>query len=316
MKFHLDHKPKKFDFEISHKDPIFLVGSCFAENIGKILEAYKFKVHINPNGILFNPASVLDCLETLVEEKSGDEKYFLEREGIHLSYKHHSSVNATSKTELAQKTKVIHSEANSQLAQSKFLIITFGTAFVYKHKALGTIVANCHKQPQETFEKQLLEVDEIVKNYSNLIKKIRILNPGIKIIFTVSPVKYLKDGLEANNLSKAVLLLAVHKLTESHPGCYYFPAYELVNDDLRDHRFYKKDLAHPNDLAIDYIWEKFSQTCFDAKTLELNKQIQKLNQALAHRKLQDSPAEAEKLEVFILKQKAEILRLDAGIRFQ
>ena len=175
------------------------------------------------------------------------------------------------------------------------------------------MVANCHKQPQQIFEKNILAVNEIVSAYSGLIKKLQSFNQKLKIIFTVSPVKYLKDGVIENNLSKSVLTIAIHELIKQHKSCYYFPAYELVNDDLRDYRFYKEDLAHPNDLAINYVWEKFSDTCFNQKTILLNKEINKLNLALNHKEMNTGSLEQKKLQDFISKQKEEIKKADPTI---
>lgn len=309
MKFHLNYTPEKFGFEISHQDPCFLIGSCFAENISKKMQEQGFSVFSNPNGILFNPQSLLQSLEAILEQKTLDEMLILEREGLFYSFLHHSSVHASGKKELLEKIHKTQNEAHAFLKTAKYLILTFGSAFVYEHKTLQKGVSNCHKQPAAIFEKRFLEPETIVETYQSLIQKLKAFNPDLKIIFTVSPVKYLKDGLENNSQSKASLLLAVNRLVKSNTNCHYFPAYELQNDDLRDYRFYKEDLAHPNAQAIEYIWEKFSECAFSEKTRTINLEIRKLNAALAHRKLNKAEEGDKKLQTFIEKQRKKIKTL-------
>ncbi len=315
MKFHLNYTPEKFPFGISHADRCFLSGSCFAENISKKMQEQGFSLFSNPNGILFNPQSILQSLDALLEQKAFDETFILEREGLFYSFLQHSSVHASSKKELIEKIHKTQSEAHAFLKTAKYLIITFGSAFVYEHKALQKVVSNCHKQPAATFEKRFLEPEAIVETYQSLIQKLKAFNPDLKIIFTVSPVKYLKDGLENNSQSKATLLLAVNRLVKSNANCHYFPAYELQNDDLRDYRFYKEDLAHPNAQAIDYIWEKFAASAFSEKTQTINLEISKLNAALAHRKLNKAEEGDKKLQTYIDQQKEKIKALAPGLLF-
>lgn len=315
MQFNLNYTPPKFDFEIDHKQILFLIGSCFSENIGGILKQNKFKTYSNPSGILFNPASIHQSLTDILNIKDLSDNFILSRNGLYYSYLHHTSVNANTTEELKEKINHQTKKAHDHLKASNVLIVTFGTAFFYHHLTTGQVVANCHKQPQQIFEKNLLAVNEIVSAYTGLIKKIKALNPKLKIIFTVSPVKYLRDGVVENNISKSTLILGIHELIKQNANCYYFPAYELVNDDLRDHRFYKEDLAHPNELAINYVWEKFSDTCFNDQTIELNKQIYKLNQALNHREMSQGNQEQQKLQDFIVKQKGELKKLAPEIEF-
>jgi len=315
MKFHLNYSPKKPSFQIDHKSSILLTGSCFAVNIGNLLAEYKFKTHVNPDGILFNPNSIYNSLNNILQNNKTTERFILEREGLFYSFLHHTSFSSADKTDLIKKLNSENDIAHQFLKSANILIITFGTAFSYYHKKLAETIANCHKQAADTFEKKLSEVNDIVTSYSNLIQELKILNPALKIVFTVSPVKYLKDGVEENNLSKSTLVLSIHKIIAENLNCFYFPAFELVNDDLRDYRFYKEDLAHPNQMAIEYIWQKFSECYFSSKTLELNEQIHKLNQALNHRQMQENSLENEKLKAFIEKQKSEIRKLNSEIEF-
>lgn len=315
MKFHLDHIPAKPGFEIDHASKVFLTGSCFSENIGHLLKEHKFAAYPNPSGILFNPVSIYQTLKNSIHLTTFDKKYLLNRGGIFLSYLHHSSVNSADKEALAAKINAENEAAHAFLKNAGYLIITFGSAYFYEHTGLNAAVANCHKQAGNTFEKKLADASDIVYMYAELIKDLQQLNPSLKLIFTVSPVKHLKDGLIENNLSKATLLLSIHKLTGLFHNCFYFPAYELVNDDLRDYRFYKADMAHPNELAIDYVWEKFSGCFFNAKTLQLNQKINKLNLAMNHRHMNGNSEETEKLQDFITRQKEEIRKLNPGIEF-
>jgi hypothetical protein len=316
MKFHLNYIPKKPGFQINHQDSIMLIGSCFAENIGNFLADFKFKTHLNPNGILFNPISIYNCLHKAIHLKKYDKDLVIERNDQFYSFSHHSSISAGTESGLLETVNLQSKAAHNFLRTADFLIITFGSAFIYHHKSSGQVVANCHKQNADVFDKKLLEVKEITDLYAQLITDIKNLNPRIKIIFTLSPVKYLKDGIEENNLSKSTLLLSIHKIMAQHPECFYFPAFELLNDDLRDHRFYKEDLAHPNEQAINYIWQKFSECFFNTKTLELNQQIHKLNLALSHRQMQEKGPEIAKLKDFIEKQKTEITKLEPEIKFE
>ena len=313
MKFHLDHIPAKPGFEIDHASKVFLTGSCFSENIGRLLQEHKFKTYANPSGILFNPVSIYHTLKNSIQLNTFDEKYLLNRGDLFLSYLHHSSVNSTDKNALTAKINAENETAHAFLKTADHLIITFGSAYFYEHINLNAAVANCHKQAGSLFEKTLPDANDIVCMYAELVKELQRFNPSLKLIFTVSPVKHLKDGLVENNLSKATLILSIHKLTGLFDNCFYFPAYELVNDDLRDYRFYKEDLAHPNEQAIDYVWQKFSGCFFNADTLQLNQKINRLNLAMSHRDMHGNIEESQKLQEFIARQKEEILRSNSGI---
>jgi len=315
MRFHLDHKPKKTEFAISHFHKIFMLGSCFTENIGTYLEAGRFRTCINPGGILFNPTSICKHINTLISGELMDEKDILQQSGIFFSYMHHSSVHNENKHDLVKKINSENKKASFFLKETDYLFITFGSAYVYRHLLLNAVVSNCHKQPGHNFEKSLLSVEKIVEDYSGTLKKLKDLNPALKIIFTVSPVKHLRDGLTENNLSKATLLLSIHHLIKKFDFCFYFPAFELVTDDLRDYRFYKEDLAHPNEQALAYVWEKFSACYFSEETLLLNQQIKKLSLALSHRSMVQNSTEAIKLNNFIITQKEEIKKNHPFINF-
>jgi hypothetical protein len=314
MRFHLNHTPEPSGFKIGHADKIFLVGSCFAESIGRNLQEHRFTNYINPNGIVFNPISISESISATIQTQPFDERFLVKRNGVYLSFLHHSSFHDVDQQNLLEKINSENKKANKFLREASYLMITFGSAFVYHHNELDAVVTNCHKQAADLFTKYLLPVEQIVEPYSVLIKTLQDFNPDLKIIFTVSPVKYLKDGLLENNLSKATLLLSVAALSKQFHNCFYFPAYELVNDDLRDYRFYKKDMAHPNEQAIEYVWEKFSACFFNEQTQELNKQIQKLILALNHKRMIEDNAETLKLIAFIDNQMDQIKKLYPNIQ--
>ena len=310
MRFHLDFIVPKPDFSISHHQRSFLIGSCFSSNIAFKLKEHKFPTLEYPGGILFNPISIANSLFNCLAESEADPKFIVQRDQSNFSFLHHSSVQASSQKELIELILTQNKKAKEFLKAADFLFITFGSAYYYQHLQLKTAVANCHKQDATLFEKRLLSVNEIVASYKLLLSQLKQINPLIKVIFTVSPVKYIKDGLIENNRSKSTLVLAIHELVASQQNVYYFPAFELVNDDLRDYRFYKEDLAHPHQQAIDYVWRKFSDSYFSFQTLELNSKVLKLKQAFNHRLLHNNSAEASKLNEFIEKQKQELKKID------
>jgi hypothetical protein len=312
MKFHLNHTPDRAGFDIEHGHRIFLTGSCFAAEIGALLGEHRFRVMTNPDGVLFNPVSICNSLDYALHIRPFNSSLLVEREGVCCSYLHHSSVQAKTPDELLRKIRTTAERTQEFLWSANFLVITFGSAFIYYHKELDQVVANCHKQPSSLFEKQLLSAGAIVRLYDKLITALRNVNPGIKIIFTVSPVKHLADGVVGNTLSKSTLLLSVHDIIRRHPDCHYFPAYELVTDDLRDYRFYKEDLAHPNELAVRYVWDKFSSCYFTDETLELNRQIERLTQAMKHRQMNEGGDQA-KLQEYIRRQKETLMRLNPAL---
>lgn len=287
MNFHLNYTPAPSPVKISHTDKILLIGSCFAENIGNRLINSKFDCTVNPNGILFNPESIAKALRSYISKPDIKKDSFVKSNGLFHNLDYHGDFSHPE--EAALHDDLIQSQciAHDRLKEVKFLIITFGSAFAYRHLRTNSIVANCHKLPQQEFKKELLSVETIVSEYKKLIEELKRFNPGLKVIFTVSPVKYLRDGVIENNISKSTLLLAANQLraTNYELPTSYFPAYELVTDDLRDHRFYKEDMAHPNEQAINYVWEKFSECYFSEETKSLNQKIKELTLAVNHRPL-------------------------------
>jgi len=295
------------DVTISHSTQMMLLGSCFSEEIGRKLLAHKFRVEINPFGILYNPLSVSHAIERIIvgESFTSDELFF--HNGMYHSPMHHGAFSSSCREQTLQMINRRYEKAVALLPQTDLLLITFGTAWVYRRKEDQQIVANCHKLPADHFNRSRMTVGEIAQLWEDLINRLLQLNPGMKLIFTVSPVRHLKDGAHENQLSKAVLLLAIEQLQSLFPKqVTYFPAYELMLDELRDYRFYGEEMLHPSSQAVNYIWECFSRSCFSKETNEVNREWSAIRQALEHRPLHpDSDAfrlfrqqTAEKLEAF------------------
>ena len=289
MKFHLDFDIKKLQQPLSHKQKLLLIGSCFTENIGEKLKKYKFSVLQNPNGILFNPVSVAEALVDYVENTNFTEADLFElNEGWH-SWKHHSRFSAITAEDALSRINQSTKEANRYLKEADYLLITLGSSWIYAltEKALnakvGAVAANNHKAPADWFYKRLMTTEEVLQVLDNVLHRLFVFNPGLKIIFTISPVRHLREGLIENNRSKAVLIQAVHHLVDKFDKLFYFPAYELVIDDLRDYRFYAEDLVHPNYFATQYVWEKFVDACVDQESKKIMEEIHSINLAYQHK---------------------------------
>jgi hypothetical protein len=275
--------PDFFLKKVDYSSKVMFVGSCFSDNIGQKLEKAKIPCQRNPFGVLYNPASVSSAISSMIENKAfvADDLVFFNEKWI--SFSHHGIFSGTDKDEVLAKINNTINSANAFLRNASVLFVTFGTAWVYELLKTKKIVANCHKVPAKEFKHFLLQTDEIVANYEQLLKKIREFNPHLEVVFTVSPVRHWKDGAVNNQLSKSTLFVAVHKLVEKYEFAHYFPSYEILMDDLRDYRFYADDLFHPNQMAIDYIWEKFCTTYFDNNTIDTLKKIEKLQKNIDHR---------------------------------
>jgi hypothetical protein len=291
---------------ITHDDKIVSLGSCFSENIGNKLGYYQFDIDINPHGILFNPISICKSLYDILEEKKYEERDLDSFRDVFFSYHHHSSFSSLNAKDVIEVANERIRKASSQLKESKFLMITLGSAFVYRNKISGELVANCHKVPNYNFDKKLLSHEEIVESFWDVLIKIKQINPTIQVIFTLSPVRHVKEGIIENNRSKAILLSVIHKLVDDFENVNYFPSYEIMMDDLRDYRFYEKDMIHPSSLAIDYIWNKFSEVYFTEETIKIKKEIESIKKDLAHKPFNTSSEDfikfkdslASKIEIF------------------
>ena len=272
MDFRLEFTPKPFDLKINHQHKLLLIGSCFTEQIGTKLSTHKFSVLDNPNGILFNPVSICKSISSYIDNKQFCEAELFYQNECWNSWEHHSRFSKPDATACLNGINQSQNKANAFLKNADWLLITLGSAFVYELEN-KEVVANCHKVPTDKFAKRLLPVEEVFGALEHTIEKTRAFNPGIKIIFTISPVRHLRDGFVENNRSKATLIQAVHQLAEKNTNCFYFPAYELIIDDLRDYRFFAEDMVHPNYAATNYVWEKFIATCIDESSQVLMKDI-------------------------------------------
>jgi hypothetical protein len=290
MEFRLEFSPKSFVDKISHQHRMLLIGSCFTENIGTKLKQLKFSVLENPNGILFNPVSIVKSLGSYINNRQYTEEDLFYQNECWNSWEHHSRFSHPDKAVCLQMINQSQQAAHDFLKKADWLLITVGSAFVYELTSSATplgendaVVANCHKVPTDKFIKKLLTPTEISIAFKEVIEKIHAFNPSLKIIFTISPVRHLRDGFVENNRSKAALMQAIHSLIEHTHNLLYFPAYELVIDDLRDYRFYAEDMVHPNYAATNYVWEKFIATAIDEPSQRLMKDINQLNAAVNHK---------------------------------
>jgi hypothetical protein len=271
------------NFNIAHTDKILTIGSCFAQNMSEYLTERKFQVVTNPFGILYNPLSIARNLTAIIENKTYQEADLFHHNERWNSFDHHSNFSFFDKKTTLENINGHIKKAHQQLLEANVLMITLGTAFTYFKKNDQNPVANCHKLPAKEFEKKLVPVTEIVGKLSEVLEKILAKKPNLKIIFTLSPIRHIRDGIIENQQSKATLLLALHELKTKFQTAYYFPSYEIVLDELRDYRFYGSDLVHLNETGLEYIWQRFSATFFEKITLERVQQFQKITKAFHHR---------------------------------
>mgnify|MGYP004702304183 CR=1 FL=1 len=274
----------KYRWQTGYSQKIVFMGSCFTENIGIRMEILKYNVDINPFGILYNPVSVAKGLRILLQQKEFTMEDLVLNNGLWHSFSHHGRFSSADENEtLEQINSRIKSSADF-LKNAGFLFITFGTAWVYKFKKTGLPVSNCHKMHATQFERARLDVDEIFDDYRELLIEMNKINPSLKVVFTVSPIRHWKDGAIENQRSKAVLLLAIDKLINEFGDdyCDYFPAYEIVMDELRDYRFYAGDMNHISDVAVEHIWEKFQLALIDKESQQVAAQVQKIVKDASH----------------------------------
>jgi hypothetical protein len=315
--FRTELTPARSAIPLNGKDRILTIGSCFADSIGNRLAENKFKVWRNRLGAVYNPVSIHHLLGLFLENELPSPDSYLENDGVWFNYHFHSSVSAMTREELENKVNESISEANSFVKSASRVIITYGTAFVYRLKANDQLVANCHKVPSGNFSKDFLSQEDIVKSFLSFHSKLHNLNPDCKIILTVSPVRHLKDTLELNAVSKSILRLACHSLANQFPNVEYFPAYEILLDDLRDYRFYKTDRLHPTEEAVDYIWEKFLTSFVDEPTQQFISLWKEIAKDLAHKPFHPQSERHQKFLSQLL-QKLESLQpsVDVSLEIQ
>lgn len=276
LEFDIPKSPEK----ITLSDSVCLIGSCFSDEIGAHLSGNKFNSLSNPFGTIYNPYSIFKLLADQAESK-----HIVQCQEVFYHWDAHGIVSGLS----AEKTQALFEQKRkdfqSYLAKANWLVITLGTAIVYEYEKVG-IVANCHKVPSANFNKRLLDKNEIIGQFSKLHSHLENINPNINILFTISPVRHIRDGLIENNRSKAILLDAVHSIKEMYKKVQYFPSYEILIDELRDYRFYESDMIHPSNAATKYVWERFSQTFFNQETLDTLAEWGKIRASLNHKPFQ------------------------------
>jgi hypothetical protein len=290
--------PKSYN-PIDYNSKIVSLGSCFAENMAEILDYFKFQNTCNPFGIIFNPVSIEKIIHKAINQELFTEKdIFFHNERWH-SFDVHSDLSNSGKEELIANLNAILELMHQRISESSHIIITYGTSWIYRNLESNNIVANCHKVPQKQFLKEILSVETIENSIKNTIDLIQKVNPKASVIFTVSPVRHLKDGFVENQVSKANLIVAIYREMQTEHckrNTEYFPSYEIMMDELRDYRFYAEDMLHPNSVAIDYIWERFCETTISAESYLIMKEVETVQKGLQHRPFNPSSESHLKFE--------------------
>lgn len=281
--FRTEVKVEPSKYMINHYTPVMFLGSCFADNIGAMLVEKKFPVCINPFGVIYNPMSVKQSLDILIDKKEFQKDDLYQFNNQWISFYHHSRFSSPDLNKALEKINNGIEKGAGFLESTKYLFITFGTAWVYEWKATGKVVSNCFKIPAGKFNRRMLKPEEILEVWGEIIEKLKTQLPELKIIFTVSPVRHWKDSAEGNMVSKSVLLYAIHLLREKFSDTDYFPSYEIMMDDLRGYRFYGEDMLHLNTTAVNYIWKKFDQRFINDETHKVLKMVDEINRAAAHK---------------------------------
>lgn len=284
MQFRTQIPISKSNTPIDYHSKILSIGSCFAENMAEKFDYFKFQNETNPFGIIFNSVSIEKLFRRVCEQDFfGEKDVFFHNERWH-SFEVHSDLSNSDRQELLETLNKAITETHKHLKEATHIIITLGTSWIYRSLEKDEIVANCHKVPQKQFSKELLAVEEIQKSIQNTIELIQTLNPEINFIFTISPVRHIKDGFVENQLSKSHLFTALHKVFDFRLSTFnYFPSYEIMMDELRDYRFYSEDMLHPNQIAIDYIWKLFSENYVAENSFAVMKEVDEIQKSLRHR---------------------------------
>lgn len=279
---------------ISYTDKILLIGSCFTENMSERLEQHKFKTLSNPHGILFNPLSVAHSLDSYINNACYKKEDLFYLNELHNSWDHHTRFSHTNADEAISGINHSQQAASDFIRDANWVIITLGSAFQYYLVDGNRPVANNHRAPAQWFQKKLLTIEEITTSLKHTLERLHELNPSAQVLFTISPVRHIRDGVVDNNRSKARLIEVVHTLCQSHEFAHYFPAYELIIDILRDYRYYDIDMVHPNYLATSFVWEHFVKSCISADTQKTMKEVHDIAIARAHKtRFPDTEAHAK-----------------------
>lgn len=281
-----------FSDKLSIKEPVLLIGSCFAEHIGKRLADDLFITQTNPFGIVYNPLSITKQLNRIIDNTPYTADDLFEQNGIWHSWDHHSEYSSTNQLKILEHINFDLNLARTRLRNNKWLVITLGSAYYYEYNSTQEIVSNCHKVPGALFTKKMSTVAQIVDEFNAVLAKLKSINPKLNVLFSVSPVRYLRDGLIENTRSKSTLHLAIAEIIALHKNYHYFPAFEIVIDELRDYRFYEKDMLHPNSVAIEYVYDLFIENCVDEEGKLILKRWSKIKAAMNHRFLLNDSKEA------------------------
>ena len=286
MQFRTQIPISKSSSPINYDSKILSIGSCFAENMAEKFDYFKFQNETNPFGIIFNPVSIEKLFSRISKQDWFEEKdVFFHNERWH-SFEVHSDLSNSDRQELLETLNKAVTETHKQLKEATHIIITFGTSWIYRNLEKDEIVANCHKVPQKQFSKELLSAEAIQKSIQNTIEIIQTVNSNINFIFTISPVRHIKDGFVENQLSKSHLFTALHQVLKTEHSklkTEYFPSYEIIMDELRDYRFYAEDMLHPNQIAVDYIWKLFCENYILEESVSLMKEVDEIQKSLRHR---------------------------------
>ena len=285
MKFTTEIPIIRSEHQINVSDKLLLAGSCFAQEMGHWFQQRRFDVNLNPNGILFHPSVIARCLRRALLQRHYEEKELILNNGLYHSFDFHGSFSSEKSAELLLKLNTQLAGSLESVSNASTLILTWGSAWGYKWKATNEWVSNCHKIPQENFTKELMSSDEIVEEYQILLNELWSINPHLKVIISVSPVRYWRDGAQGNQVSKAHLLIAASKLAANNAVVHYFPAYEIMMDELRDYRFYNPDMLHPSPQAVEFIIGKFQEMFFSEKAKQFVVRSESLIRFLGHRPL-------------------------------
>lgn len=270
---------------IDYHSKVFLLGSCFVENIGEKLGYFKFQSHQNPFGVLFHPKAIETLILRAIQQKEyNEDDVFFQNEQWHC-YEAHSKMSNMSKEAMINNLNIQLQAARQHLKDASHIVITLGTSWIYKHNESNVVVANCHKMPQQDFKKELLSIKEITDAIQSFKESIEGVNSNVVIIFTVSPIRHIKDGFVENTRSKSHLIAAIHDfiVKQDEMNYFYFPSYEIMMDELRDYRFYAEDMLHPNVTAINYIWEKFQKVWISECALETMTEVDAIQKGMAHK---------------------------------
>lgn len=313
MEFRTTFRITPSDNKITYRNPVMFLGSCFSVYIGDLFKTGHLPVMVNPTGTIYNPVSVGSVLSSVITDKVYTIKDLYNNNGTWLSFDHYTDLTGSDPEEVADRINRRLSEASDMIRRADHLFITFGTARVYRRKDSGRIVSNCHKLPSNQFIHELLTVDEIISSWKRQLDELHFHLPSLKVTFTISPIRHWKDGAHENQVSKSVLFLAVEELLKHpcNPG--YFPSYEIVMDDLRDYRFYDQDMLHLTTSAVNYIWEVFTDSYFEDRTLEIWNEVAKISKASGHRIKGNSPDQIVQFSDKILLKIESVQRREPGI---